>query len=189
MQTADAFLSLAGSFLAQVGNDMQVAASNAVRSVGGFAASATNMALAVELYFKAAWIACGNKPPENHCLWSLFNDIPYQTVREAIELQYNKQNLTRGNSVAALELAMSVGPISREERDRKASELNTGDSDVTLPGVLKRSKDAFATWRYLHERAPEHGVRVIRYEFARMQLIAECTKSVLLSLRPGVIPS
>jgi hypothetical protein len=189
VQTADAFLSLAGPFLGQVGNDMQVAASKAVRNVGAFAASATNMALAVELYFKAAWIACGSEPPANHHLWPLFKGIPNRVVCETIEQQYNQQNQTRGNSVAALELAMSVGPMPHQDRDSKANELDARSRDVSLPGVLKRSNDAFAMWRYLHERAPEHGVRIIQYEFARMQLIAECARSVLLSLRTSVVSS
>lgn len=119
----------------------------------------------------------GATAPTHHNLWALYKRLPNRELMDSIKAGFDKTNQTQGETVAALEVALSVGPMNEDDLKRASEEATRKNQDSSLKGVLTRSSDAFFTWRYLHEQASTGKVRLIRYEFARMALIANVLRS------------
>jgi hypothetical protein len=157
---ADAFREQSQAFLQGVGPASGTAHEHAVQDYGDMIASATSLALSVELYLKALRILVGFRVPAHHDLWALFKGLPKE-LKESIERHYASLWDHHGSDVHTS--VASVGSFSKEQ----LAETNDADGpqDNSLRSVLKRSKDAFQTWRYLHERGNCTKISEFSYEF------------------------
>ncbi|GJM05747.1 MAG: hypothetical protein DHS20C09_17430 [marine bacterium B5-7] len=180
--SADAFMVHSKYFLNRIGRDMNSAHENASKDLGGLVASATNLALAVEIYLKALWMLLGSPPPEDHNLWSLYKRLPDRKLKDAINKTFDEVNSNSGEQVSALEVAISTGPMNDEELKRVSDEWSERVSDTDLKAVLKRSKDAFVTWRYLYEQDSKSNTQIIRYEFERLQMLASVFRRYIVQV-------
>lgn len=139
----------------------------AVRNLAEQISSATNIALAIEIRLKALWYMCGSDPPEHHDLWALFKSLPNSGVRRKLELLYDK-NITKMSlikEIGSLEVAISTSDLTDDKLPAARGPRNL----PSLKDVLKVSKDAFQTWRYIYESAPiDGGVIIFHYEYARL---------------------
>ncbi|MDE3088578.1 MAG: HEPN domain-containing protein, partial [Chloroflexota bacterium] len=162
IQSADAFRELSKPFLDRVGNDIRVSHELAVRNLGGMIASATNLSLAVELYLKAIRILLNRDPTTDHDLSALFNGLP-QSLKHSVVCEYEKLKALPAGSVASFELA--IAPRVPGEEELRELNRSRPAQDNSLTSVLKRCRNAFRTWRYLHERGDSKRIVTFQYEF------------------------
>jgi hypothetical protein len=80
----DALFAHAQAFVQSVEPDINAANVKARDNMGGLIASATMLALSLELYLKALRMRFGLPVPKIHELWKLYFDLPQQ-ARESIE--------------------------------------------------------------------------------------------------------
>jgi hypothetical protein len=106
---ADSFRAHANIFLATIGRDMATAHELAARDIGGLVASATEMALAVELYLKALRTILDMSIPRSHDLCKLYGDIPAE-VAAMVEQHYRAHLITAPGIVAGLDVSLTAGP-------------------------------------------------------------------------------
>jgi hypothetical protein len=86
--SADAFRACSRPFRQKVaGLSIDAAIAEAIKDFGGLVASATNLALSVELYLKALRMATGRAPNRIHDLGELYGDLP-QDLRQSVEAAY-----------------------------------------------------------------------------------------------------
>ena len=171
--SADAFRKLSEYFLEAIGRD-SMCHERATRDFGGCIASVTNLSLALELYLKALYLLSGFQVPTTHDLWSLFEGLP-QSVKSTIIACY-KRLPEAAAGIKVLQIQLSVGPLKGDPTfpDHK--------SDYSLENVLKRSKDAFETWRYLYERGKRDRVLNIAYEFHYLGTIATVLRQTSIDM-------
>lgn len=173
---ADAFLEQSQPFLQRIGRDIETAHERAVRDIGGMIASATSLALAVELYLKALRLLVGLRAPRYHDLWALFTALP-QDLKDSVEQYYISLGGPQGADIHTLNVKLSVGPF-REEQLAESDRKKTGRAqDNSLKSVLKRSKDAFQTWRYLYERGNPAAISTFHYEFHYLGAAANAVRA------------
>lgn len=183
---ADAFRDQSQPFLQRVGPDIRTAHERAVHDVGGMIASATSLALSVELYLKALRLLVGFGVPAHHDLSALFMGLP-KDLKDSVEQHYISLGHPPGVDVHTLTLKLSVGPFSKEQlAERNEAGVK---QDHSLKSVLKRSKDAFQTWRYLHERGDPAKISTFSYEFYYLGAAADAMRAhavaMLAHLRGG----
>lgn len=174
---ADAFRQHAHIFLNAIGTDMEAAHHRAIQRLGELIASATELTLAVELYLKILWMRLGLNVPETHDLWSLFKNLPNEQLRTSIIKAYDNSNPVTGSEVASLELAISVGPFQEDQMQAAETERTKKKHGPSLKAVLLRCSNGFQAWRYLHEQGKPGQVRLVEYEFARLDTIAEVVRA------------
>ena len=110
---ADAFRTQAKRFISNLPQgSLDEAAQFSVRNLGEFIASATILALALELYLKALRIAIGSPASETHHLWSLYKHLPVD-LKKAIETQYDQINTEQVGKLASLHLELSIRHLSK----------------------------------------------------------------------------
>jgi hypothetical protein len=137
---------------------------------GGLVASAVNLAFSIELYLKALRMADGHPPSRHHHLDDLYAELPRKR-RASIEKAYKSEVDTRGRVGYATSIAMSI-----THRDASAEEragMHVEPTDETLPTILKRSRNVFEAWRYLHEQGEPGRVKRLLYEFHCLGVAAD----------------
>ncbi len=86
--SADAFRACSRPLRQKVtGLSIDAAIAEAIKDLGGLVASATNLALSVELYLKGLRMATGLAPNRIHALDELYADLP-KDLRQSIEATY-----------------------------------------------------------------------------------------------------
>ncbi len=176
---ADAFRVQSKIFIDSLPKDnLDEASQFSVRNLGGLIASATTLALALELYLKALRIVTGFPASEMHNLWSLYKHLPTD-LKKAIENQYNLLNTRQDGKLASLHLEVSTEPFNDNLPDEN-EQLNNFSDD--LKSVFIRSSDAFITWRYIHEGGKRNEYVKYDYEFYRLELICDITRSQLTAM-------
>ena len=179
LTAADAFRVQSKVFIDSLpkGN-LDEAAQFAIHNLGGLIASATTLALALELYLKALRIVTGFPASEVHHLWSLYKHLPTE-LKKVIETQYNQLNIPQVGKLAVLELEVSTEPFNNisDENEGKSNNLSND-----IKSVLIRSSDAFITWRYIHEGAKKGEYVKYDYEFYRLELICDITRTHLTTI-------
>jgi hypothetical protein len=174
--SADAFREQSQPFLQRVGRDIGTAHERAVNDLGGMVASATTFALAVELYLKALHILVGLNVPRHHNLLALFTGLP-KDLKDSVEQNYNSLGGPRGADIHTLKLKISVGHF-REEQLAQAARKDAGRAqDNSLKSILKRSRDAFQTWRYIFERGDPAKISRFPYEFHYLGAAADALRT------------
>lgn len=78
-------------------------------------ASATNIALAIELYLKALWILVAKRVPNEHNLWTLYKHLP-QDLRQKIEEAYSQVPTRPEFEAVALEIVVAPPGCARQTR-------------------------------------------------------------------------
>ena len=177
VKSADAFLNLSQPFLKKIGTDMTSAHERAVHDLGGMIASATSMSFAVELYIKALRLRVGLQAGNSHDLWGLFKGLPFG-VQSAVAGRYDALRPT-GDAAIGLELDLALRPF--EEADDDPEKRPSVPSNHSLQAVLKRNKDAFQTWRYLHERGDRQRVMTFRFEFHLLQTAGKAIRAQVVA--------
>ena len=167
-QTANACFGLAGSIFSRVPDDLSEAAKFTYDNLGEIFAAATNLALAIELYLKSLAIATESPVLRTHNLLELFDALP-PVLRESIELRFRvrMECVNKQERAAALELVITSTPTPPVMKSVPILDPNPLD----LRGVLNAEKDAFRTWRYMHEAGPKIPA-YFSLEYGRLGVIA-----------------
>jgi len=173
----DAFRKHANVFIKEIEKetDMNKARDRPMQDFGGLISSATILALTVELCLKALRILSGMNVPDTHHLWSLYKRLP-QELKNSVEASYDKLNPKEGAEVDELQVALHVGRPSAEA-SQELNELPWPSGEEDLKGVLIRSSDAFATWRYLYEKGQPGKFTMLRGFVAEIVTETNCRYS------------
>src|SRR5437660_7673959 len=114
---ANAFFGLAGGFFSQLPDDLNAAAQLVNQKRGQLIAAVTNLALAIELYFKSLAIVAGVKVHKTHDLLTLFKALPKPLV-ESIEMVYDlKRKQMPPHALAPFQMIITSTPISQKEEE------------------------------------------------------------------------
>lgn len=193
-QSGDAFRHLAQQFVDRIRRDGIGAKGLAPEDIGNMIASATTLALSVELYLKALQLLEGLVPPTDHDLWALFKRLP-NDLKKSIERQYEILNSSMGAGIDMIAVQISVGPFREEEIARADAADDRGrviSEGKSLESVLKRNKSAFLAWRYLYEKGNSGRIITFVYEFSDLGCAAESIRQHILigmgGTRMGVQP-
>ena len=178
---ADSFRAHSEIFIRSVGDDLNEAQQRIRRDMGGLVASATMLALALELYLKALHISIHSHVPEGHHLWTLYKGLP-NDLKQSLEAQYNHANTGLGLGKAVEHRLTLVAVTKPDEIPGEDDGPFPEDSRVDLKSVLVRSSDAFITWRYLHEGGKKGVMVYYRYEFYRLGLICDVIRKHILDV-------
>jgi hypothetical protein len=157
--------------------ELQTAHNHAAENMGELIASATNVALAIELYLKALLLRSGQAAPMTHELPSLFAKLP-SSVQLKVEQVYERLQATAKKGAAAAFAVHVAGKNSPRPRFGQGAQTQ----DNTLKGVLQRAASAFVTWRYLFAHAPTESGAPLTYEFLRLSLAAQALREQFGSL-------
>ena len=175
----DAFFAHSEAFTKEwFGKDINPAPQLTGQFISTLIASATTLALGIELYLKALRMQAGLPIPKTHHLLSLYTDLP-QEMTTAIEDQYErtKPSLPIGKAVG-FELVLECGSVPPEVitqwEDKKRK-----PPDHSLKALLERSSDAFNTWRYLHEVGREGELMIYSYEYGGLTAVAKSLRTIL----------
>jgi len=181
LAAADSFRRHSNSFIRKTGTNMKNAHKKAVNNLGELIASATMLALSLELYLKALRMILDLSIPHTHHLWSLYKTLPKE-VKDSIETDYDNDKLNRDvcGYVDTFQIAIWVDGLGTNPPDRP-DELDDLEQ-IDLKSVLVRSSDAFKTWRYMHEGGKVGQYAYYNYEFARLELICNVVRSHIIKL-------
>ena len=149
------------------------------QDLGALIASATNLALSVELYLKALLITLGLPVPRTHDLVDLYTRIPGD-LKSSLEARYKARPAPAKVYASALQVALSVGPATDQELDRLGDQPQSDLENNSLPSVLGRCRDAFQSWRYIHEGGVPGSVALYNYEFHYLHGVAETLRDQLM---------
>lgn len=174
---ADAFVAHSEVFINSLPADINLAQQVAVRNIGGLIASATNLALGVELYLKVLRMQGGLSVPHTHNLLSLYSEI-HDDKKHAIEDLYERSRTTIAQGTSTVEIAIGCGSVS-QEAFKSWDSLAGRPTDNSFRSVLERSSDAFLTWRYHHEGGQEGELMTYSYEFRHLQLAGRAIRAHL----------
>lgn len=144
----EAFQRLAKEFIPKIGAIKEESSEVMSNQLADLVACATNLGFAIELYLKALLIHLDLPVPQEHDLRILYDKIP-QPVREIIESVYDT---ALPDQVRQLYGRMSV-TIAKHPLGEPLGEPRWDDSKVppALPDLLARSRNLFASWRYIFE--------------------------------------
>lgn len=106
----DAFVAHSEAFIHMLPSDLEEMGHVAAQNLGRMIASATDLALGIELYLKALRLAIDLPIRRIHSLSALYLDIP-KTTKEAIEDLYEKSKPT---VTPVIELACPCGAVQKE---------------------------------------------------------------------------
>ena len=152
---------------------------------GDVVACATNLAFAVELYFKALLTQLDLPVPRTHDLRNLYDGIP-QHVRAIIEGVYDESLAVEWAGHRAC-VSLATGPLDTPQWD-DYSKLSR-----KLPDILSRSRDIFQSWRYVFEfTEPEDSLYQVHvFEYGPLRTAAEALRvEVTVRLQgPGDVPA
>ena len=175
MLAADAFVKNSRLFTGSLPKDLNQSANAAVGDLGGLFASATNLALATELYLKSLMILLGMDIPNTHDLWAIFTRLPPQLIQD-IEKEFDSSCGSLPEHAVGLVLAIWTGtqpeaPLPEVPKEKKRD----------LKSILRRSKDAFVTWRYIYEMGVEGRHALFEYEYGRLGVFCEILRRMIQS--------
>jgi hypothetical protein len=176
LASADAFRACSRPFLQRLaGLDMATANEVASKDFGNLVASATTLALSIELYLKVLSILLSATPahrdafakqPIGHDLWALYNRLPLG-LQKSIEELYQKVPARPETEAVAFHAHVGLDGMTATPSPSKSP------PDNSIRGILKRSRDAFEVWRYFHECWRPGQVVTVHYEFHFLGLIAD----------------
>ena len=144
-------------------------------NLGALFASATNLALAVELYLKSLMILLRMDIPNTHELWTIFKRFPSE-LRSAIESQFDSSLDSVPGQTVALQLDIWAGG----EPKAPLPDIPT-DEKYDLKSLLKRCNNAFVTWRYIYERGEQGKHVLFEYEYVRLGVLCEVLRHIIQS--------
>jgi len=169
--SGDAFFRHAQEFIAHTTGDPTTSQNRAAANLGEFIASATNLALSIEIYLKALLLASGQPTPKTHELSDLFAKLP-QTSRKAVESAYDRLRQSEDDHATAA-FALHVAAPGQHQPSFGSSPVT---QDNSLKGVLQRGAGAFVTWRYLFAHSITPSGAPLMYEFVRLSFAARAVR-------------
>jgi hypothetical protein len=167
---ADVLYKNAQQFISRGPSDMEGFVNYAVRNPGELIASATNLALAIELYIKGNMLRLNVPAPKTHNLAKLFSALPIE-IRGQVIIMYER--LT-SKIVIGKASSVTLG-VTRPESSPHTFERAAITND--LISVLNYSSDAFITWRYFFEFADQKPSKELTYEFEKLSAIAKSLRA------------
>ena len=177
MLTADAFARNSKLFTDSLPKDMHQSANVAAQNLGGLFASATNLALAVELYLKSLMILLRMDIPNTHELWAIFKRLPPK-LRSEIEIEFDSSFDSVPGQPVGLLLDVWAGG---EPKALLPEILTPAKGKYDIKSVLKRGNNAFVTWRYIYEMGEEGRHVFIEYEYGRLGVLCEILHRIIES--------
>jgi len=176
---AEAFHRVGGSLMTGIPARLPEGSSRKIPpAMGDLAVCATNLAFAAELYLKAAHMKLGRTPPVGHDLWKLFAGLP-KPFRLSVERRYVR--LFNSLPLPLLgSITVARGPEASP--DWKAE----SPRDYSLERMLKRSRAAFESWRYLFE-VEIHVSQTYEFhtiDYLPLHLVCEALRSELTGAGP-----
>ena len=179
--SGDAFYRLAQEFVAHAAPNFQTARSRAAANMGELIASATNAALAIEIYLKALLLHSGQAAPKTHELPDLFAKLP-SSVRSQVEQAYECLRATESECATAafaIHITHTTAPSPNFGEAAKTQ-------DNSFKGILQRAASAFVTWRYLFAHGLTESGAPLMYEFLRMSFAAQALRQQFRHLTVSV---
>ena len=175
---AQSFFDLSKPFLEEVGADLNGGVLVAAQDPGALVSAATNLSLSLELFIKSLRIGLGLSVSDTHNLWALYKSLP-NNVKQIIEYKYNqKVSSTPKENVLKLNVAYehdSTGDGPKAPVFPKHQSLST-----EAKPLLKRSSNAFVTWRYIYESVkPGERYFFIALEYSHLILLLESIKEYI----------
>lgn len=178
--SGDAFHAHAEKFWLLVQQHTGAADKAAAANIGELVASATSLALAIELYLKALLLALGQSTPMSHDLHDLFERIPKKT-RLSIESDYDaRRELERAEEASGVSVH-----VVREGGEPPSFQRPRGTQSMRLGPLLKRNSSAFITWRYLFAQGSTKPGAPLSYEYVRLGFAAEAIRAALILAQPN----
>ncbi len=163
---AEGFYNLALPYIRKVNTPINSPESSKI-SPSEIIASATNLALALELYLKSLQIFTGMSPGSTHQLWSLLKNIN-SDVKSDVERRFDIERQTADPALGKV----TGFSISRDPNVTIPVGIRAKKED--LKSVLIRAQDAFVTWRYIYEHAKPRQDAQINLEFEHSLMRFAC---------------
>lgn len=178
-EVANAFLQSASTFFGSLPPGLEESANGVKGHEGHLAAAATALALAIELFIKAAALRAGRRPRKTHDLHALFLELPEDLV-QFVERAYAEEctRLPAGNTTG-LEFIITTTPDPPSDAELTELQRRRGHAS-TVSELLRAEHDAFTSWRYVHEADMPSGVSLIRIEFRRLEVVARIFRDRVL---------
>ena len=172
-KTFDALFRLSQQFIRKACQH-KVPAQFAHANFGELLASATNLALAIEIALKALLLKHGVLANMSHELDKLFEQLPH-SEQEEIERAYLLGRDGYGQSETASFFVEVLGGHIADGR------LTPNLGDNSLRAVLSRASAAFVSWRYFfdHGSIEPGGTKAKAYEFRMLGFVAEALRTRL----------
>lgn len=168
--SGDAFFRLAQQFISHAAASMDAAQAHAAANFGELIASATNLALAIEIYTKALLLLNGRHAPKLHELPALFLKLPAASRRN-IEAAYDQLSANAAHVPASLSIHVAKHGDPAPDFNEQAK-----PQDHSLMAVLQRGSNAFTTWRYLFAHGTTSSGAPLTYEFLRLTFAAQAIR-------------
>lgn len=169
--SGDAFYRIAQAFVTHAAPDFKTAHVRATENLGELIASATNLAISIEIYLKALLLLHGQPAPKSHELPDLFAKLPSH-VRVDVERAYVRLGAAGGYEGAA---AFAVH-VARKGAPPPDFGQAPKSQDNGLKPVLQRGANAFVTWRYLFAHGLTQPSAPLTYEFLRLGFAAKALR-------------
>lgn len=131
--------------------------------------TATNLALALELYLKAIRIGLKLSLPDTHNLWALYKSLPV-AAKVSLEAAYDEKMAAKApTEIFELQICIQRGgkPSDSFEFPKREQRSNS------LPNLMKRSASMFVAWRYVYESVPPNQ-KFAFFSFEHSRLRAAC---------------
>ena len=178
LATADAFRVLSHPFIQKIAGRNN-ASEIALQDIGGMIASATSLTLALELYLKALCLITRRSIQQEHNLWVLYRSLR-DDVRRSLEAMYDGAVSTPDGQTIELDVVVSLTPDEPIPPDRR-----TAPKDRSLPSTLKKSADAFSTWRYLYGAAGPNQPARISFDFHCLGVASDVVRTHAVAILEG----
>jgi hypothetical protein len=173
--SGDAFYNAAQQFISKGPKHRTEFADYAIQTMGELIASATNLALAIELYTKGLLLHHKIPAAQIHKLSELFAALP-KSVRDKVVVEYERllaPGVPEGQAVAVALIAHP--PKSPPAPPQPGTKVTKDVSEV-----LKRSSDAFAMWRYFFDLGSRSSSKELSYEFHHLSAIAKALRTQMV---------
>lgn len=177
-QAANGFLAQSQQFVQSIPTDP--AQAEAIVSLGAIVASVTCLSLSIELFLKSLLIFTERPVHATHDLLDLFHALP-QSAKDAVTAEHGRLSADPGEGAVSLRLVYTQDSTLRPPEAGAAH----GARDNSATGVLERNRDAFSSWRYLHEIAQRGEYVIVDYEYFHLTAMASAISNCCHSLAFG----
>ncbi len=169
--TAEVFASHAIRFIHTIPTDNKKLLGSLMQNIAPLSAAATELTLAVELYFKALHgaVSRGKRTPQVHELVTLYTELPPKvqaSLVESFDRRWRQEDEGKEDETATI--VLHIG------ESQKSSRLS-GGGPLTLMQVLEINNTAFLSWRYMHE-LPTSGGSTVEFTFRQLVVLVNCLR-------------
>lgn len=173
LASADAFRALATPFIRELGRQtLDEARQIPPQELGRLVATATSLALGVELYLKTLCIMTGTPVLQDHNLGDIYLQLP-EDLRLDLESEYASIGPPPPGNVRQIRMLVGLVP---DEPDPTSRESEADASTWTLADAFERSAHAFMTWRYIYEGA-QADKPPITFSFHALEVAADVLRA------------